>query len=767
MLFPLLVSSLLAVDSDGDGLDDSVETNTGIYVSETDTGTDANVADTDSDGVPDGLEITEGTDPNDASDFNSFSTGLVAYYPFDGNANDESGNGHNGIVEGATLAEDKSAGLSAYSFQQVNDKITIPTLTSMDSGRLTVSLWAKQVDYTRYSFMVCGKQPGGINYAFAILTQYTSDLIRASFKPASEFGEVFSNSPNERSIWQHIVYTSNGVEATLLVNGVLQSNAPSDDLEVLISDLVIGNRGTGGDDSNFNGSIDDVRIYDRALSTSEVSALYKSEAPQFQIIEGSFTWQEAKADAEARGGRLAVLDTQDKIDTANGYLEKLGEWTNSWIGLTDEVTEGEWKWINGLVLGTDDWAEQNPEPNGEATENYAVIRGSDSSGWADVEGDLALSYILELVAPVPLAPIVDLDTFYESNSGESITIDATPTGGYPTTYTYQWSYKAVGNSGYFIIPSNFGGTASSYQISGDSGNNGTWKVEVTNGTGTTTAEFNYRVYTDSDSDGLSDGQEEFVLGTDPNDNDSDDDSLLDGVETNTGTWISSSATGTDPLSDDSDNDGLLDGVETNTAEYVDSSDTGTDPNNSDTDGDGLLDGVESNSGTYVDSSDTGTDPLEVDSDGDSIEDGYETATGVWLGATDTGTNPTMGDSDGDRLSDGAETNSGTFVDRSNTGTNPNSTDSDGDGFTDNYEINTSYDPTSSVDTPDAVLIVKTAIELEFHGASGGTYRIEHATDLGSWTTVEDNIQGESALVERLHSVDDYSRRFFRVIRTDQ
>ena len=80
-------------------------------------------------------------------------------------------------------------------------------------------------------------------------------------------------------------------------------------------------------------------------------------------------------------------------------------------------------------------------------------------------------------------------------------------------------------------------------------------------------EFNYKVYADSDNDSLSDGQEEFVLGTDPNDNDRDDDTLLDGVETNTGTWISTSNTGTDPLSNDSDGDGLSDGYELSLSEF--------------------------------------------------------------------------------------------------------------------------------------------------------------------------------------------------------
>jgi hypothetical protein len=171
-----------------------------------------------------------------------------------------------------------------------------------------------------------------------------------------------------------------------------------------------------------------------------------------------------------------------------------------------------------------------------------------------------------------LAPVLDLETFYESNSDENITIDASPSDGYPTTYTYQWSFKAIGNNSYFIIPSNYGGTASNYQITGAAGSNGTWKVEVTNETGTTAAEFNYQVYTDSDNDSLSDGRETFVLGTDPNKRDSDDDGLDDNIETNTGVYVSSSDTGTDPNNADSDDDGITDGFEVT---------IGTDPNNAD------------------------------------------------------------------------------------------------------------------------------------------------------------------------------------------
>jgi hypothetical protein len=64
--------------------------------------------DTDGDGVLDSREIADGTNPNTASSFNPLSKGLVAYYPFNGNANDESGNGNHGNSVGTYLgAEDR------------------------------------------------------------------------------------------------------------------------------------------------------------------------------------------------------------------------------------------------------------------------------------------------------------------------------------------------------------------------------------------------------------------------------------------------------------------------------------------------------------------------------------------------------------------------------------------------------------------------------------------------------------------------------------
>jgi hypothetical protein len=84
---------------------------------------------------------------------------------------------------------------------------------------------------------------------------------------------------------------------------------------------------------------------------------------------------------------------------------------------------------------------------------------------------------------------------------------------------------------------------------------------------------------DKDNDGLANLQE-YKMGTDPQNPDTDGDGLKDGVETNTGVWVSATNTGTNPLNPDTDADGLLDGVESN---------MGTNPLKRDTDGDGYTD----------------------------------------------------------------------------------------------------------------------------------------------------------------------------------
>jgi alpha-galactosidase len=136
---------------------------------------------------------------------------------------------------------------------------------------------------------------------------------------------------------------------------------------------------------------------------------------------------------------------------------------------------------------------------------------------------------------------------------------------------------------------------------------------------------------DLDSDGLTNLQE-YQRGTLPLDNDTDNDTLLDGPELSG----VGSRPPTVPTDADSDNDGLNDGVESNTGIWVSTSNRGTNPTKTDTDSDGLSDGAETNSGTYTSGTNTGTSPLLKNSDGDNAEDWYEVAASY--------TNPTQASS---------------------------------------------------------------------------------------------------------------------------
>ena len=96
---------------------------------------------------------------------------------------------------------------------------------------------------------------------------------------------------------------------------------------------------------------------------------------------------------------------------------------------------------------------------------------------------------------------------------------------------------------------------------------------------------------DLDNDGMS-NIDEFVAGTDPDNDDSDNDGLKDGVESGTGIFVGINNTGTDPLNNDSDGDSLLDGVENPNLPFRDSNQPGTDPNSADSDNDGYSDSSE-------------------------------------------------------------------------------------------------------------------------------------------------------------------------------
>jgi hypothetical protein len=211
---------------------------------------------------------------------------LVAYYPFDGNANDVSGHGNNGTVEGATLTTDRFGVTNhAYSFDGSNSLIAIPdSIFGPTVQAVTISAWITTdngpYDSPPQSIFVKGTLNGEMSFGVS------SGQI--TFGPKFQnygYGYVASAPVRSNSVIHLVGVYQRSQSVSLYVDGVLASsitNVPSDDLWVLpgypLAAAIGGYDYTPGPYGSFRGSIDDVRIYTRALSASEIQELHSYES---------------------------------------------------------------------------------------------------------------------------------------------------------------------------------------------------------------------------------------------------------------------------------------------------------------------------------------------------------------------------------------------------------------------------------------------------------------------------------------------------------
>jgi len=105
----------------------------------------------------------------------------------------------------------------------------------------------------------------------------------------------------------------------------------------------------------------------------------------YKLEEKVLPWHEAKEYCELRGGRLAVIDTTEKMTFVQQLARSSGVTFDAmdgiWIGATDESNEGTWKWVDGSSVTYANWGKGQPNNKG-STEHYAMIWTNDWS-WSD------------------------------------------------------------------------------------------------------------------------------------------------------------------------------------------------------------------------------------------------------------------------------------------------------------------------------------------------------------------------------------------------
>ena len=212
-------------------------------------------------------------------------TGLVAHYPFSGNANDESENGNNGTVIGATLTTDRFGNEnSAYDFDGDTDRIEVPLLFSQDQDPVTFVAWVKdERNYPHNSHSpIYGEYISNANRNYLALGYYEGDY-RISFSqypPQSGDAYIDMSEHLNTQEWIFVAFVKQNNECYFWKNDVKSEMIMHTETYSGSSPSIaaIGNRYVNGswayNSRTFDGKIDDIRIYNRALSESQIQELY-------------------------------------------------------------------------------------------------------------------------------------------------------------------------------------------------------------------------------------------------------------------------------------------------------------------------------------------------------------------------------------------------------------------------------------------------------------------------------------------------------------
>lgn len=229
--------------------------------------------------------------------------GMVGWWPGDGNANDIVG-GDNGILQGGAAFGTGIVG-QAFQLDGIDSVkyIEVPDSQSLDiSTAITIQAWVyinkfptdPPVDAHHYNMQVFQKSGNQTYHAYALPILGDAGVFAGDGTlQARKFGleltvngqwssGMWSNTELQEQTWYHLTAIYDGSEVKLYLNGQLDASYPlTGEIEINDKPAAIGAYGfnpftSGWVQDYFNGTIDEVQIFDRALSASEIAAAYNA-----------------------------------------------------------------------------------------------------------------------------------------------------------------------------------------------------------------------------------------------------------------------------------------------------------------------------------------------------------------------------------------------------------------------------------------------------------------------------------------------------------
>lgn len=245
--------------------------------------------------------------------------GLVAYYPFNGNAQDESGNGNHATVNQPQLTQNRFGNPnSAYEFDGVDDRMVVLSSKSLNpANQLTIAFWIKINSTTNEPSPIIWKGLTRSNNR-----EYSVWLKKELYFHLALTGDGSSThhylNSNAVQLKEWIFYTTiidrRNHFMKVYLNGVLNAQTRDSYSSFNNNDENLEFGGLAERSNNFsafNGVLDDIRIYNRALTESEVMELFR-EGNSTPPVEEKCT--KAEIDAAYEAGRQACIKNPESCD---------------------------------------------------------------------------------------------------------------------------------------------------------------------------------------------------------------------------------------------------------------------------------------------------------------------------------------------------------------------------------------------------------------------------------------------------------------------
>ena len=200
---------------------------------------------------------------------------LVAYYEFSDNANDLTGNGHNGLVTNCIYVDDmQGVEKKAIQFNVSSSKVIVPNDEALNFQKgLTVSFWIKiNRFFDHESYLVSHG-----NWISRWKISLTNEHIRFTINGSNGIIDIDSKTKLDTKKWYHVVGLYNGEDGLVFIDGALDGYKPFDGLiNKTTYDLVLGQSLPDQLGFNFNGTMYKLRIYNYGISYKKVKELYNS-----------------------------------------------------------------------------------------------------------------------------------------------------------------------------------------------------------------------------------------------------------------------------------------------------------------------------------------------------------------------------------------------------------------------------------------------------------------------------------------------------------